>query len=393
LEITNGGHESPVHGEKTMTIKKRIFHSNIRMVALAVVTLLLSGFIVRSFVFQFMGIPRPEPERMARMRELMAREEELQGIIMWLSASIFLMVVGAFNNFLAYRLTQKIVQPLETLGEGVRQIQNNNFSHRIEYLEDDEFRAVCDAFNEMAAKLEESAARRQKDEANRRELIAGISHDLRTPLTTINGYLEGLESGVASTKETQEHYFNTIKNRAADLEHIIEQLFLFSKLDMDEFPLAMRQVDIGLVLSDMLEELVREYAMRGLDIVFSGMAHNILVSADTLWLRSVVINILENSARYKTKERGRMAVEIAAVNDSVLLRFTDDGPGVSAEALPKLFDVFYRADPSRNKKGSGLGLAISAKIIERMGGAIGAELPAAGGLAVVISLPITEETA
>jgi signal transduction histidine kinase len=197
---------------------------------------------------------------------------------------------------------------------------------------------------------------------------------------------------VASTQETREHYFNTIKKRAADLEHIIEQLFLFSKLDMDEFPLAMRRVDIGLVLSDMLEELAREYAARGLDIVFSEMAHNIPVQTDTLWLRNVVLNIFENSLRYKTKERGRMAIEIVRADDSVLLRFADDGPGVSAEALPRLFDVFYRADPSRNKKGSGLGLAISAKIIERMGGAIGAELPAGGGLAVLISLPVWEET-
>jgi signal transduction histidine kinase len=105
-------------------------------------------------------------------------------------------------------------------------------------------------------------------------------------------------------------------------------------------------------------------------------------------MRNVICNILENSAQYKAKERGNIEISAAAVNNTVLLRFADDGPGVKHEALENLFNVFYRADPSRNTKGSGLGLAISAKIIERMGGSIHAELPAAGGLAVVITLPL-----
>ena len=211
---------------------------------------------------------------------------------------------------------------------------------------------------------------------------------MRTPLTTIRGYLEGLETGVASTPEMRGNYFKTIKNKAADMEHIIEQLFLFSKLDMDEFPLAIRRVDIGLVLADMTEELAGEYASRGLELRLAGTPQGVFVAADTIRLRNVVVNILENSVKYKTKAQGRIEISAAVINDSALLRFADDGPGVGAEALPRLFDVFYRADPARNTKGSGLGLAISAKIIERMGGAIHGELPPTGGLAVIIRLPV-----
>jgi signal transduction histidine kinase len=172
------------------------------------------------------------------------------------------------------------------------------------------------------------------------------------------------------------------------MEHILEQLFLFSKLDINDFPLAMRSVDIIRTISNILEEIEEEYALRGLVIRFEGTPGNLFVSADTPCFRNVVINILENSVRYKTKEKGEIEISTSIVDNFVVLYFADDGPGVSIEDASKLFDAFYRTDPSRNKKGSGLGLAISAKIIERMGGEIHAERSASGGLAIVIHLPL-----
>jgi signal transduction histidine kinase len=245
----------------------------------------------------------------------------------------------------------------------------------------------------MAEKLEISAAQHKKDETNRRELIAGISHDLRTPLTSIKGCIEGIETGVAATPEMKEKYLTIIKNKAAAMEHIIEQLFLFSKLDMDEFPITIRRVDIVSAVSDMIEDSLSEYEKRGLSIRLTEMPQNIYVYADVLMLRNVIINILENSVKYKTKERCKMEISITMTDNCVLLRLADDGPGVQADMLPKLFDVFYRTDPARSKNGyeaggSGLGLAISLKIMERMGGKIYADLPITGGLTVIIELPI-----
>jgi signal transduction histidine kinase len=243
----------------------------------------------------------------------------------------------------------------------------------------------------MAAELEESTAQRQKDEVSRRTLFAGISHDLCTPLTSIKAYLEGLETGVASTPEMREKYLTKIKNKTADMEHILRQLFLFSKLDMDELPLAMQRVDIFLAISEMIEEVIPEYVLRALTIHLAENHKNVFVLADTIWLRNVVINILENSVRYKTKDQGAIEITASVVDNNAVLCFTDDGPGVPVEALPKLFDVFYRVDPSRSKKGSGLGLAISAKIIGRMGGTVHAEIPSSGGLSVIIELPVLPE--
>jgi signal transduction histidine kinase len=370
-----------------MTIKRRFFFSNIRMV-LVTIGGLIAGFLatrlVLSAVLQTWRIyERVDFEAFRNMG--------LDSLAFLVSFTVFAAFICIINSILSYRMTKNITAPLDILSRGVKQIQENNFAYRIEYNDEDEFRLVCEAFNQMAAQLEDSTARRIKDEANRRELLAGISHDLRTPLTTIKGYIEGLEAGVASTEEMRVKYFLAIKNKAASMEHIIERLFMFSKLDMDEFPLTPRRVNIMRAITDMIEELTEEYANRGLIITITDSpVHFVLI--DVVFLRNALINILENSVIYKTKETGRMEITASLADNSILIRFADDGPGVSPDALPKLFDAFYRADPSRHTKGSGLGLAISAKIVEHSGGSIYAEnsgLNESGsGLAVVIRLPI-----
>ena len=368
----------------SMTIKRRLFFSGIRM---AFISLCAFALVARLISFLIFGAERPSPEDWINILDAFGHDVLITIWVLFLICSI--MFASIINNFFTIRITKNITRSLEMLNGGVRQIHANNFAHRIDYRGNDEFRSICDAFNEMAEKLETSTAQRKKDEAGRRELIAGISHDLRTPLTSIKGCLEGIETGVASSPEMREKYLSIVKNKTAVLEHIIEQLFLFAKLDMNEFPLDLRRTDITLAVCDMIEDLLPEYAAKGLTVKFSDMPGNAFVFADVIMLRNVIINILENSVRYRTKEHGQMEISATVENDAVLLRLTDDGPGVQADMLPKLFDVFYRADPSRSRQGSGLGLAISAKIVERMGGNIHAELPADGtGLATVISLPL-----
>ena len=232
------------------------------------------------------------------------------------------------------------------------------------------------------------ANRLQDSTEQRRILLAGISHDLRTPITSIKGYLEGIESGIASTPEMKESFFQGIKKKTDNMEQIIERLFMFSKLDMDEFLLTLSRVDILQAITDMVEELTEEYKDKGLIITIDDNFKNCFVSADTIFFCNALINILENSVTYKTKEIGRMRISAKLTDDFILIRFADDGPGVNPEMLPYLFNAFYRTDPSRHKNGTGLGLAICAKIIERSGGTIYAENCNLSGLAIVIKLPI-----
>ena len=141
-------------------------------------------------------------------------------------------------------------------------------------------------------------------------MLAGISHDLRTPLTTINGYLEGLDSGVASTPEMRQKYFTTIKNNAVGMNHIIEQLFLFSKLDMDEFSLSPRRFDIMRAVSDMVEELAEEYAMKGLVITMCGSPENVFVTQTQRSLEGCLSTFWKTAQGTEKKKQGTLKLTL-----------------------------------------------------------------------------------
>ena len=295
------------------------------------------------------------------------------------------------NSVLTQIMFRHIMRPLETLANGVHELRDGNLGYRIGYKPCNEFRPVCDDFDEMAARLFDMVHEKQVDEERRKELIAGISHDLRTPLTAIKAYVEGIEKGVASTPALQARYIETIKSKAAMMESIINRLFQYAKLDMDDFPVVRRKVDAGMLAEEYVTHYAAEYAKRGLRLGFTGGAEGMFIQADVDLLNNVFVNVFDNSVRYKQAETGTLAVSCERDGDEVLLRLRDEGPGVPAESLPKLFDVFYRADAARNSEGSGLGLAISAKNIQRMGGRIEAANAAGGGLEITLRFPLAKE--
>lgn len=313
-------------------------------------------------------------------------------IVFNLGIIMILAIIGIIlltNRYLTRFVFKSIIIPLDTLVYGVHQIRDGNLNYHIEYSGKDEFADICSDFNEMAMRLLDSVNARQKDEANRKELIAGISHDLRTPLTSIKAYVEGIETGVAATPEIQKRYLNTIKNKAIDLEHIVNQLFLFSKLDIGEFPIYPEKLDIGKELLNMIDAVSEEYKKKGITITLTKNVQNVYAKADIVQLRNAVTNVLENSVKYKDKEHGQMKITYMEENEYVTITLEDNGPGVPDEAVDKIFDIFYRTDSSRSNpsKGSGLGLAITAKILERLGGSIRAENVLEGGLAIIMMIP------
>jgi signal transduction histidine kinase len=295
------------------------------------------------------------------------------------------------NRILTRAIVKNIMVPIDALSYGVEQIREGNLTFRLDYSGKDEFDPVCAAFNDMAERLQKLENMRRSDEANRKELIAGISHDLRTPLTSIKAYLEGIDKGVAESPERRQRYLGIIKSKTDDLEHIINQLFLFSKLDVGEFPMNTECLNIGRSVSEIAVGLADEYKDKGLLLELRPCPSDLFICADAAWLRNVIINILENSAKYKVAEIGRVIIECGESDGCVDIALTDDGPGVPGTALDKLFDVFYRTDPSRNTEGSGLGLAISERIVSLLGGRIFARLPQGGGLAVVLRFPVCQD--
>lgn len=322
----------------------------------------------------------------------MWRDDKSPQSVFYFGIIIFSLVVAAIlvtNRILTRMVYSSIATPLDALVYGVHQLRDGNLEYRIDYTGRDEFAGICADFNEMAERLLDMVNARQKDDENRRELIAGISHDLRTPLTSIISYVEGLEKGVASTPEVQKRYLDTIKNKAMDLEHIVSQLFLFSKLDVGEFPFKMEKLDIGNEISGFAGGISDEYESKGLRVVLDTIQSDITVNADPVQLRNVFTNILDNSLKYGKSENSAIRVACRAEGQNVVITFTDNGPGVPPEALDSLFTAFYRGDKARSNpgQGSGLGLAVTAKILERLGGSVKAENAPDGGLRVIIKLP------
>lgn len=365
-----------------MTIKRRLQISNILMLVLPATIMVLINATLIFIITKVLGIQDFE-------------ELGEKAAYVGMGPAIIVAVAIFFTNRLLTRFVfVKITTPLDALSYGVRQIRDGNLSYRMEYDGKDEFSAICADFNDMAERLSDLVAERQRDETSRKELIAGISHDLRTPLTSIKAYVEGLEKGVAATPQAQRKYLDTIKIKTAELERIINQLFLFSKLDIGAFPFVSETVNLVQALETLVGQISGEYAEKGLSVSLVAETEALRVSMDIQQFRNAIMNIAHNSLKYKVKRRGRLDISCRRCGDAAVVELTDDGGGVPEESLPKLFTIFYRGDMARGAdEGSGLGLAIAAKIFERMGGGIRAENAADGGLKVILTLPIAKEGA
>lgn len=308
-----------------------------------------------------------------------------------LCAAIVLSIIFT-NRFLTDFVFKKIEQPLDILSNGVKEIGNGNLSYRLEYSRDDEFLPVCTAFNEMAVRLKKSVELAEKNEENRKELLLDISHDLRSPLTSIQAYVEGLADGVADTDEMRKKYLDTIKRKTCDIEKMVSSLFAYSKLDMEEMTVNC----VKTVMPDAIEEIVGgvkdEYAEKGLDITVLPN-DGITVLADGELLLRIVTNILGNSLKYKNKDKGHILISVCREDGFAKIELADDGPGVEEQSLEKLFEVFYRTDKARSDtgNGNGIGLAFVKKAVMAMGGSVCAQRSPEGGLSIIIYLRCCDE--
>lgn len=304
--------------------------------------------------------------------------------------TIFLSILFT-NRFLTKFVFRKIEEPLNTLVSGVHELRDGNLEYRIAYDRQDEFLPVCNDFNEMAGKLQELVQKTLQQERSRKELIAGISHDIRSPLTSIRAYVEGLLDGVAKTPDTQRRYLETVKGKAEEMEHMISQLFLFSKMELGDYPENLSQIRLDQTISNAILMLKEEYQKNGLSITMD--MEPVEIQADPEQVQRIVTNLVENSAKYKCAEQGQLEITLHRTDDGFALSFADDGPGVPKESLPHLFEVFYRSDPARQNpaQGSGLGLAIVANAVTHMGGRITALESTMGGLEIRMDFRDTEE--
>lgn len=290
---------------------------------------------------------------------------------------IIIPIFAITNALLSYFVSKSILKPIRDLNDAARKISEGNLDFKIEPMNKDELGQLALSFELMRHNLKESAVIQKKYEQNRKELIANISHDLKTPMTSIKGYVEGIRDGVANTPEKMERYIQTIHSKTLHMNHLIDELFLYSKLDLKRVPFYFEEVNIHNYLLDRIEELQFDLENIQVGISYENVSgeENICVYMEREQFKRVFTNIIQNSLKNMDKAEKHIAVKLLEEDERVVIEFKDNGKGISQEVLPYIFDQFYRVDQSRNaiSGGSGLGLAIVKRIIEEHGGKIWAE--------------------
>ena len=290
-------------------------------------------------------------------------------------------------------LSKQILEPLAALRSASDEIRKGNLDAPLAVPTLDELGQTCRDFDAMRRDLKTAREEQKRYEQNRKELIAGISHDLATPLTVVKGYASGLREGIANTPEKQHRYIDGIYHTACSMEHLVESLFLFSKLDLGRIPFTLENVLCYRYFEDFVQEEAPLMAEQGLTLRLAGNPTTAQIAIDRMQFRRVLENLLNNSLKYKTAAAVDFTVTVTETAHSVTIHCADTGQGVPDESLPKLFDSFYRTDAARTNvtKGSGLGLAIAKQIIISMNGTIAASHTPGGGLTISITLPKVKE--
>ena len=289
---------------------------------------------------------------------------------MILTATIILVFTALSVGLWIYR---SIAVPLVKLKKATKNIKEGNLDFVLEVEGNDEFSQLCQDFEEMRKRLKESTEEKILMDKENKELISNISHDLKTPITAVKGYVEGIMDGVADTPEKMDRYVRTIYNKTNEMDHLINELTFYSKIDTNRIPYTFSKLNVEDYFSDCAEELGLEMETRGIELVYANYVEkDVQVIADGEQIRRVIHNIVSNAIKYMEKPRGIIQLRVKDVGDFIQVEIEDNGKGIAAKDLPYIFDRFYRTDVSRNssKGGSGIGLSIVKKIIEDHGGKI-----------------------
>ncbi len=286
-------------------------------------------------------------------------------------------------------LYRSIMRPLAVLRTATDQIKEGNLECAIQGDEDDEIGQLQNAFDDMRVHLKEMSDRQVRYEQESREMMSYISHDMKTPLTAIKGYAEGILDGVADTPEKRERYLRTIYAKACDMERLVDELSFFSKVDRDAVTYNFQLVPVREYMEDCVDELRLDMEVKGIALTFSCECEDgTKAIMDPEQIKRVISNIVGNSVKYMDKPTGQVHIVITAEEDMIRVSIADNGCGIKESDLMHVFERFYRGDTSRGTKkgGSGLGLAIVRSIVTDHGGSVWARSTPGEGTEIVFTV-------
>lgn len=268
-------------------------------------------------------------------------------------------------------VNRDIYKPIKQLSIAMKKIAEGNFDYRLEPLKDGEIGVLYDNYEQMRLQLKENAEEKAQNEKKSKELVSNISHDLKTPITSIKGYVEGIMDGVADTPEKMDKYIKTIYNKANDMDRLINELTTYSGIDSNKIPYHFLIINIADYFEDCVEEVGLDLDSKNITLNYTNLApEDTSIVADPEQLKKVINNIISNSVKYMGHDKGEIDIRILDEGESIRIEIEDDGKGIPAKDIGSIFERFYRTDSSRNSMqgGSGIGLSIVKKIIEDHGG-------------------------
>ena len=309
-------------------------------------------------------------------------------------ALVFILLTTAV--MLIVWIYRSIITPIERLRIAAENIKDGNLDFELETSPSDgEIGELCTAFEQMRARLKKNAEEKVTNESENRVLISNIAHDLKTPITAVKGYAEGILDGVANTPEKVDKYVRTIYNKANDMDKLINELTLYSKIDTNRIPYNFAKINVTDYFNDCVEEIGLDLEAKNIRLSYENhVDSNVLIIADPEQLRRVINNIVGNSVKYMNKTQSYIDIRINDVGDFIQVECEDNGRGIDQRDMPYIFDRFYRADASRNSAtgGSGIGLSIVKKIIEDHGGKIWATSKEGDGTTMFFVIRKYQET-
>lgn len=286
---------------------------------------------------------------------------------------VIVLILAATSLLMSLWIYRGVVTPINQLKRATQNIREGNLDFSVEPSGAQEVKELCQDFEEMRLRLKESAEEKISFDSDNKELISNISHDLKTPITAVKGYVEGIMDGVADTPEKMDRYIRTIYNKANEMDRLINELTFYSKIDTNRIPYTFSKIHVSDYFEDCVEEMNLELEAQGIDLTyFNYLEEDTVIIADAEQLKRVINNVVSNSIKYMDKPRGVINIRLRDVGDFIQVEIEDNGKGIAQKDLTKIFDRFYRTDASRNslKGGSGIGLSIVKKILEDHGGKV-----------------------
>ncbi|MCD7725319.1 MAG: HAMP domain-containing histidine kinase [Clostridiales bacterium] len=286
---------------------------------------------------------------------------------------VYILILVFTSLVLTHWISSGILKPINQLNKAMQNIAEGNLEYMLTTDEKGEIGELYRNYEDMRLRLKESLDEKFEHEQKNRELISNISHDLKTPITAVKGYVEGIMDGVADTQEKMDKYIKTIYNKANDMDRLINELTTYSGIDNNRIPYTFRRINVAEYFGDCVEEVGLDLESRNIQLNYTDLAEpSTQIIADPEQLKRVINNIIGNSVKYMDKEKGVIDIRILDEVDSIRVEIEDNGKGIAAKDLPNIFERFYRTDASRNssKGGSGIGLSIVKKIVEDHGGYI-----------------------